>query len=930
MEKVDYKNTLNLPRTSFPMKANLAQKEPEVIAKWDKKRIYAKLREKYSNNKKYILHDGPPYANGHIHIGTALNKILKDIVVKIKSMEGYNAVYVPGWDCHGLPIEHEVDKRLGKNKSKLSVIEIRKLCQDYALKFVEIQRNEFKRLEILADWDNPYLTMNPDYCAAIIRELGKFFKKGGVYRRKKPIYWCASCRTALAEAEVEYEDHTSLSVYVKFPVIKEKSKFLKELGTEKIFFLIWTTTPWTLPANLAIALHPDFIYSAVEINGEVLIVARELVKDVIRKMGRIDYHTLGEYKGVDLEGIKCKHPLYNRESIIILGDHVTLEQGTGCVHTAPGHGAEDYDMGIKYGLEIYNPVDDEGRFTKDVEEFSGMKVFEANYLIKDKLRELGFLSFEEKITHSYPHCWRCKNPIIFRATEQWFISMEANNLRGKALEEIKRVKWIPPWGENRITGMIENRPDWCISRQRSWGVPITVFYCTSCNEVLAAEEIFETVAQVVAREGTGAWFLKNPQDFLPPGTFCPKCKGKSFRKETDILDVWFDSGTSHEAVLARRKDLSWPADMYLEGSDQHRGWFNSSLLIATANRGSSPFREVLTHGYVVDGAGKKMAKSVGNVIAPQEIIKKYGAEILRLWASSVDYREDIRISNEIIERLSEAYRKIRNTFKYLLGNLYDFDFEKDRVPYNEMEELDRWVLHHLQKLIERVRRAFDEYEFHIFFHMFHNFCSVQMSSFYLDIIKDRLYTFKPDSRERRSAQTALYLILRSLVKLMAPILSFTAEEIWDYIQGGSTQEESVHLSLFPDIEMEYVDEELASRWDRIILLREEVAKKLEKARREKLIGHSLDAQVEIIGKGENFQFFKNYEREFQALFIVSKVVLREEEIKKEVSSDGVLKGIAIVVSKAPGVKCERCWMYSESVGSNKKHPTICGRCAGNL
>ena len=930
MEKIDYKNTLNLPNTSFPMKANLAQKEPDFLTRWEKDKIYAKLRKKYSGTKKYILHDGPPYANGHIHIGTSLNKILKDIVVKIKAMEGYDAVYVPGWDCHGLPIEHEVDKSLGKKKGTLSVVEIRKMCQEYAMRFVNIQREEFKRLGILADWENPYLTMSPEYGAAIIRELGKFFKNGGVYRGKKPIYWCASCKTALAEAEVEYEDHTSLSVYVKFPVGEDKAGVLKNIKKNKIYFLIWTTTPWTLPANLAISLHPDFIYSAIEVNGEVMIVARDLAKDVVRKMGKIDFHTLGEYKGRELEGIRCRHPMYERESVVILGEHVNLEQGTGCVHTAPGHGIEDYEMGLKYGLEIYNPVDDEGRFTKDIEEFAGMKVFEANFLIKDKLRELGFLTFEEKIKHSYPHCWRCKNPVIFRATEQWFISMETNNLRKNALREVKKVKWIPPWGENRITGMVENRPDWCISRQRSWGVPITVFYCTSCNEILASEEVFEAVAKIVEREGTGAWFSKDPKEILPQNVTCKKCNARSFRKETDILDVWFDSGTSHEAVLEKRKDLSWPADMYLEGSDQHRGWFNSSLLIATANRGLSPFKAVLTHGYVVDGAGKKMSKSAGNVIAPQEIIKKYGAEILRLWASSVDYREDIRISNEIIERLSEAYRKIRNTFKYLLGNLYDFDFEKNRIPLKEMEEIDRWALHHLQKLVERVRNAFDEFEFHVFFHMFHNFCSVHMSSFYLDIIKDRLYTSKPDSRERRSAQTALYFILDSMVRLMAPILSFTAEEIWEYIPGSSKREESVHLSSFPEAQNEYVNEELALRRDNIILLREEASKELEIARREKLIGHSLDAQVEIKGKGKNFNFLKTYKDQLHTIFIVSQVVLKEEDVGEDSSLNEALRGLKITVSRAKGVKCDRCWMYSESVGEKEEFKTLCSRCAGNL
>jgi len=929
---MDYKDTLNLPKTTFPMKASLAQKEPHVIAEWEKNDLYGKIRETCKGRKKYILHDGPPYANGHIHMGTALNKILKDIIVKSKTMAGFDAPYVPGWDCHGLPIEHEVDKRLGSKKRGMAIKEIRSQCLEYANTFVDIQRSEFKRLGVLGDWDRPYLTVNHSYEAAIVRELSNFFLSGSAYKSKKPIYWCASCKTALAEAEVEYENHSSLSVYVRFPLLEGQEKTEKALNGKKASVLIWTTTPWTLPANLAIALHPDLVYSLIDIDGDIMLMAKELIPSVLKKMNKMSFNTLATWKGSELTGLKCKHPLYDRESVIINGDHVTLEQGTGCVHTAPGHGIEDYEMGLRYGLDVYSPVDDQGKFTSEIPDFAGMKVFEANPLIRDTLKEINALLFEEKITHTYPHCWRCKNPVIFRATEQWFISMEKNNLRKKALTEIKNVKWIPAWGENRIGGMLEQRPDWCISRQRCWGVPITVIYCSKCTEPVNDKGIFEKISNLIEEKGADIWFELSPSDILPAGTKCTKCGSEEFRKETDILDVWFESGVSHEAVLNTRPELSWPADLYLEGSDQHRGWFNSSLMVSIEHREKAPYRSVLTHGYVVDGSGKKMSKSLGNVIAPEEIIKKHGAELLRLWASSVDYREDIRISNEIIERLSEAYRKVRNTCKYILGNIYDFNPSKDSISFEEMEEIDRWALQRLSKLTARLKRAYEDFDFHIFYHSFHNFCTVDMSAFYLDVLKDRLYTSRPDSRQRRSAQTALYKIIDSLVRLMAPILSFTAEEAWDHLKTiDPNREESVHTALFPKEDEFRIDEKLEESWGKIMDLRSEVTKSLEIARRDKLIGHSLDAEVTIKGTGSDFEFFKRYEKDLTQIFIVSQVKMTEDKsVITEKSGERKFSGIEILVSEAKGEKCERCWMISTDIGKNSEHPAICGRCEQNL
>ncbi|MFH1624344.1 MAG: isoleucine--tRNA ligase [Pseudomonadota bacterium] len=924
---MDYKNTLNLPKTEFPMKANLAQREPEILREWDERKIYDQIKETTKHREKYILHDGPPYANGHIHMGTALNKILKDIIVKSKARAGFNRYYVPGWDCHGLPIEHEVDKRLGEKRHSMSTREIRTLCREYAEKFIGIQRNEFKRLGVFGEWDNPYLTMNHTYVATIVREFGKFVESGNVYKGKKPVHWCASCSTALAEAEVEYQDRESPSIYVKFPLVSDISGILPSLKGQKVSVLIWTTTPWTIPANLAIAFHPDFTYVAVKVRDEVFILAEGLLEETMRTLGIPDYRVLETFSSLKLERLKCRHPLIDRESLLILGNHVTLDAGTGCVHTAPGHGQEDYEIGLEYGLDIYTPVDDEGRFTDDVEFFAGEYVFDANKSVNKKLNETGSLLKEETVFHSYPHCWRCKNPIVFRSTEQWFISMDKNGLRVKALDSINRVQWIPKWGRDRIYGMIENRPDWCISRQRVWGVPITIFYCKSCNYTLAKKQIIDFISDQFEKEGSDIWFSKEAKELLPQGTKCPECDGTEFKKEADILDVWFDSGVSYAAVLETRECLRFPADMYLEGSDQHRGWFHSSLLTSACTRGRAPYEAVLTHGFVVDGQGKKMSKSFGNVIAPNEIIEKYGAEILRLWVAAEDYRDDIRISGEIVERLSEAYRRIRNTCRYMLGNLYDFDPSKARVKYEDLLEVDRLSIHRLQKLITRVANAYDNFSFHTVYHSLHNFCVVDMSAFYLDVLKDRLYTFPQDSKERRSAQTALYEILTALVRLMAPILSFTSEEVWKYVSSDGNKQSSVHLTQFPASNEDYIDDELAARWDTLLRVRGEVSKALELARSQKTIGHSLDAEVSIFAPEKLYGFLKSYLHELASMFIVSRVSLFEGQEGAGKFKSEEIEGLGIDVAQASGKKCTRCWLYYPTVGDNSRHPTICQRCS---
>ena len=811
---MNYKDTLNLPKTKFPMKANLAKREPEQLKSWNETGLYELIRNSSKGREQFILHDGPPYANGYIHIGTALNKILKDIIVRSRQMSGFDAVYVPGWDCHGLPIEHNVDKELGEKKKNLSMAQIRRLCRAYAEKFIDIQREEFKRLGVMGVWDDPYLTMNYRYEATIARECGKFAKDGSLFRSKKPIYWCFTCQTALAEAEIEYSDDSTPSIYVKFALKDDLSNELPVLKGKDVFVIIWTTTPWTLPANLAIALHPDFDYVAVDIGGgQVYVLARELVEACMQTFGIAEYSIIGDINPETLENKRCLHPLYQRDSLIILGPHVTLDAGTGCVHTAPGHGREDHEVGLQYGLDVYSPVDNKGCFTEDVEYFSGEFVFDANKNINDRLDQVGALVREETFEHSYPHCWRCKKPVIFRATPQWFISMEKTGLRKKSLEAIDKVNWIPGWGRERIYGMIENRPDWCVSRQRAWGVPITVFYCEKCNELLLDDEIMQGVYELFEEHGADIWFEKDVSELLPDDTKCKACGSGQFIKETDILDVWFDSGVSHAAVLEQRPYLRWPADLYLEGSDQHRGWFHSALLTAVGTRGRAPYDAVLTHGFVVDADGRKMSKSIGNVISPSEVIEKYGTEILRLWVSASDYREDIRISDNILKQLTDAYRRIRNTSRFMLGNLFDFDPEKDAVDFDSMPEIDRFALHKLQLIVEKARAAYEAYEFHVIYHSLYNYCTLDLSALYLDILKDRLYTSASQSTDRRSAQSVLYIVLETIAQLMAPILPFTSDEIWRFMPAKNGRESSIHLALLPDINPAFKDDALFQRWE---------------------------------------------------------------------------------------------------------------------
>ena len=933
---MEYKDTLNLPKTDFPMRANLPQNEPKQVEKWQRDATYFQTLEINQANPKFILHDGPPYANGNIHIGHALNKILKDIIVKCKAMTGNVAPYVPGWDCHGLPIELQVEKNIGRAKKlAMSKTEIRRLCKEYAEKYISIQRDEFKRLGVLGDWERPYRTLDPAYEAQEVRELGKIVESGALYRQKKPVYWCASCVTALAEAEVEYEDHISPSIYVKFAVTNSKGLFPID-PVNGPFFVIWTTTPWTLPANQAIAVHPTFIYQRVKTSKGELLINQELIPSVMKALGYEpnEYEVLDSaWPGVELEGIVCRHPWIDRDSKIILGDFVTQDQGTGAVHIAPGHGQEDYEVGLRYGLPVMAPVDAEGKFTAEAGDLKGESVFKADAGIIQKLTERGALLKEEKLSHSYPHCWRCKKPVIFRATEQWFISMEKKGLRQDALDAVEQVRWIPPWGKDRIRGMLESRPDWCISRQRSWGVPIPAVYCRSCNRAVLTQELCNHVADIFEREGSDAWFLRPVDELVPASVTCPDCGGRDFTREEDILDVWFDSGVSHAAVVEQDPRLGGRADLYLEGSDQHRGWFHTSLLTSLATRGRAPYESVLTHGFTLDGKGRKMSKSLGNVIAPQEIIKKSGAEILRLWVAAEDFREDVRISDEILNRLIEAYRRLRNTARFLISNLYDFDPEKDAVQAAELDEMDRWILQRTQEVLSRCREAYDNYEFHTVYHTLNNFCSVDLSAQYLDIVKDRLYCEGTKSKTRHAAQTTLARILDVLVHLMAPILSFTAEEIWNYLPDKEQRPRSVFLSRIPTPDTSLIDQRLADKWDRIFKERSEVLKALEQARSAGIIGHSLDAKVVFEPRNGDQssilrQLVENDQIRLQDLLIVSQAnIAPASGSAAEVSAyDATLLNCWIVVNKADGAKCERCWKYDTEVGKDPMHPSVCGRC----
>ncbi|WP_457623436.1 isoleucine--tRNA ligase [Persephonella sp.] len=933
---MEWKDTLNLPKTEFPMKGNLPKKEPEILKKWEEINLYTKLREERKNKDKYILHDGPPYANGNIHLGHALNKILKDILVKYESMKGKDAPFVPGWDCHGLPIEQQVEKLLKKEKKKkedLTKSEFRKLCREYALKFVEIQKEEFKRLGIIGNWEKPYLTMRPSYQAQEIRELGKIFRKGIAYRGKKPVYWCIYDRTAEAEAEVEYKEKKDPSIYVAFELVENPFDI-----DGKVYPVIWTTTPWTLPANLGIMVNPDFEYSFLKSGDRVYIVADELLEQ-FTEITKIDGEVIKKVKGRELEFLEYKHPFIERVSKIYLSEFVELGTGTGLVHMAPAHGQEDYIIGQRYGIEAFAPVDDGGRFTEEAPEFiQGLRVFEANEKIIEVLKEKKALLFYETVKHSYPHCWRCKNPVIFRATPQWFISMDSitengETLRGEAINEIERVKWIPHWGKNRIKSMVENRPDWCISRQRSWGVPIAVFYCKTCGNIIDDEDVFNYVADLVEKDTFGAdiWFEKEPEELLPEGFKCPKCGGSSFQKEEDILDVWFDSGVSHASVLKTGywEELRWPADMYLEGSDQHRGWFQSSLLESIASYGRAPYDAVLTHGFILDEKGLKMSKSQGNVIAPEKVIKMYGADILRLWVVSEDYTEDIKIGMNLLKSIADDYRKIRNTFRYFLGNLYDFDFNKDSVNYSDLLEIDKWILSKLQKIIENSLNAYSSYRFHKIYHEIKRFIIVDLSAVYLDILKDRLYVYAPDSVERRSAQTVLYYLLESLSKLLAPILSFTTEEIWEYVKKiNNNVKESIHLEIMPEVRRDFVDPEIENVYEKLLKIRDDVLKGLEEARKSDIIRHPYEAKILLKLPKEFYNIVSERIDWIKFFFTVSQVELREDIEGDVVIKGEKVEGSEIGVLRASGEKCPRCWIYDESVGRDGQ--PICDRCLNEI
>ena len=911
------------------MKANLPATEPVALKRWDDMDLYGRIRERRAGAPKYVLHDGPPYANGQIHLGTALNKILKDFVVKSKSMAGYDSPYVVGYDCHGLPIELKVDRELGAKKRDMSVADFRRACRAYAERFIGVMTGEFKRLAIFGEWNDPYLTMNFRYQAAIARALGRFVEQGLVYKGKKPVHWCIHCRTALAEAEVEYEPHTSPSIYVEFPLAPESAADLAErvpeLAGRAVSVLIWTTTPWTIPSNLAIAFHPDFDYGAYDVDGRLVIVAEALAARVAAAAGRTFSSPVARMKGADLERIRFQHPLYARTSLGVLGDYVTLEAGTGAVHTAPGHGADDFHTGVRYGLDIYAPVGPGGRFLESVELFGGMRVFDANPAIEAALAERGRLWHRESFEHQYPHCWRCHNPVIFLATSQWFIRMDGEpvvggqTLRQAGLDAIDRdVTWIPAWGRDRIYNMLANRPDWCISRQRAWGVPIPAVDCSACGEAILTPALVERAASVFDEYGADSWYERPIEEFLPEAMTCPSCGGSAFERERDILDVWFDSGSSHEAVLSFRPDLTWPADMYLEGSDQHRGWFQSSLLVGIGTRGRPPFREVLTHGFLIDVDGRKMSKSVGNVISPQEVIKDSGAETLRLWVAMSDFREELRVGRQILQRVTEAYRKIRNTMRYLVSNLYDFDPDVDAVALDEMQDVDRYALDRYAAAAAAALSGYDRYDYPAVFQTINQFLTVDVSAFYADVSKDRLYTFGAASPERRSAQTAMFVIVDGLARLLAPILPVTADELWRHLPG--TREDSVHLADFPRDVGRFADAELSRRWEQLIAVREDVNRVLETARQAKAFGTSLGARVSLTAGGDVARLLQRYEADLPMLFIVSQVSLDPS------GPDGV----SVSVARAEGEKCERCWRVLPSLAGDPEAPGLCSRCVSAL
>lgn len=920
-EKKDYGSTLNLPNTGFAMRANLPENEPKILEKMNNENLYQKCLEKNKGKEKYVLHDGPPYANGNMHMGHALNKVLKDIIVRYNTMKGYYTPFIPGWDTHGLPIEKQAIKVLGVNREEVGIAKFRDTCKEFALKYVNIQREQLKRLGIVADWDNPYVTLDPKFEARQIEVFGEMFKKGYIYKGLKPVYWCTDCQTALAEAEIEYQDDKTTSIYVKFKVDNDNNKFV-EFKDKDIYFVIWTTTPWTLPGNTGIVIGGEYTYDLVEVNNsDILVVAHELVDCVMQNAGIETYKTVGSFLGEELEGILCKHPFLDRTSRVVLGSEdtvdVKLDTGTGMVHCAPGHGMEDYLNGLKNGLDILVPVDGKGHMTEEAGIFKGMFYAKANNEILSHLEKIGALLASQVIEHSYPHCWRCKEPVIYRATSQWFASIEG--FRKDTLNAIKDINWVPSWGEERITNMIKERNDWCISRQRVWGVPIPIFFCEKCEKEYVTDESIKKIANIFREKGSNAWYDLSVEELMPEGAKC-ECGCTHFKKETDIMDVWFDSGTSHFAVL-EEKGL-WPADIYLEGNDQYRGWFQSSLLTSIAVKGNAPYKTVLTHGWMVDGEGRKMSKSLGNGIEPDEIINQYGVDILRLWVSSTDYQTDVRISKDILKQLAEVYRKIRNTARYMLGNLSDFNPDTDTVEYEKLEELDKWALIKLNNLVKTVNHAYETYDYHIAYQNINKFCVIDMSNIYLDIIKDRLYTFKQNDSKRRACQTAMYEILLTLTKILTPILAFTTEEIWAEISHKKNENTtSPLLSDWPVENTKYDNPELEEKWDKILKLKEDVSKELETARANKVIGHSLNAKV-ILGASKQYDFIQEILPMLKDVFIVSQVELNKD------SSEG--NEVKITISTADGQKCERCWCYSKTVGNNEKHPTLCDKCANTI
>ena len=931
---LELKKTLNLPKTDFSMKANLPQNEPKWLERWEKMGIYAKIRESRRGAPSYVLHDGPPYANGAIHEGHALNKCLKDFVVKSKTMAGFDSPYVPGWDCHGLPIEIKVDEALGRKKLEMPPIAVRKKCREYAEKYINIQRDQFKRLGILGRWDQPYSTMSSQYESVIARQLFDFIENGAVYKGLRPVYWCIHDKTALAEAEIEYANRTSPSVWVKYRLTSDPAKIAPALAGKQVSTIIWTTTPWTLPASMAVAFHPDLEYVALEHNGEFYIVAEALAAATVNSCKLTDAMVVARFPGRQLEYTTFAHPFLDRSILGVLANYVTTEQGTGAVHTAPSHGADDFYTGTKYKLDQRTNVDEAGRMQNGLPEYEGQTVFQANQPIIELLKSRGVLMAEAKIEHQYPHCWRCHNPVIFRATEQWFISMEApvdgSTLRQRSLDEIKKVKWIPAWGEERISNMIATRPDWCISRQRVWGVPIPVFFCEACGKLLESKESHSAVVDLFARESADAWYTKEAKDILPAGTRCPGCGGTAFRKETDIIDVWFESGSSHAAVLGHEPDLPWPADLYLEGGDQYRGWFHSSLLIAVGTRGHAPYRAVATHGWTLDPQGKATSKSLGNGIDPIEIAKKLGGEIIRLWVASVDFQEDVTVSEDLMKQVAENYRKVRNTFKYLLSNLPDFDPAQHSLKFDDLQPLDQYWLMRTSALSERICGFYASFEFHRIYHLLNEF-AVDLSTGFIDVVKDRLYTSAPNSHARRSAQTATWRIAEALVRLVAPIMSFTADEIWSFLPAVSGRAESVHLAHFPraeDITGVVADpagaDAIWKDFQTLMKVRDAALKSLELARQEKTIGSALEAVVTVSAPDELVPLLQRYRNDLRFLLIVSGT-----EVKPGPGGNGSTP-LHVSVEKAPGQKCERCWNYSTRVGENERYPTVCERCNAAL